>query len=188
MTRSEHLQWAKDRAIVILRKGDVAGAIASLLSDMGKHPELENHKALHIMTIMLIGGGLDDLAEAECFILGFNFAQESKMDKNVKLVVVSGDQIFVEGGVFLGHISSSKKMDMSDRTYNVDIDGEIVAQQLVDSFNSHPVLVEALEKIKGMTDCGDDCGSTCYCGEESCIDKLKTIAINALSSVKEGKR
>tara|TARA_R110000744_G_scaffold338330_1_gene443527 strand:- start:51 stop:272 length:222 start_codon:yes stop_codon:yes gene_type:complete len=37
MTRSEHLQWAKDRAKELLNAGDIAGGMASFTSDMGKH-------------------------------------------------------------------------------------------------------------------------------------------------------
>ena len=38
MTRSrdEHLAWCKSRALEILAKGDLGGAVASMISDLGK--------------------------------------------------------------------------------------------------------------------------------------------------------
>lgn len=35
-TRDEHLAWCKSRAIEILNEGDPAGAVASMISDLGK--------------------------------------------------------------------------------------------------------------------------------------------------------
>jgi len=71
-SRSEHLQWCKDRAIEIVDSGDAQGAYASFLSDMQKHPETVSHQALALgMQLMMIG----DLGTAEKmkkFINGFN--------------------------------------------------------------------------------------------------------------------
>ena len=39
MDRAEHLQWAKDRALEYADMGDVANAMASLGSDLNKHPD-----------------------------------------------------------------------------------------------------------------------------------------------------
>lgn len=39
MTRDEHLQWCKDRALEYLNKGDMTNAVTSMLSDLGKHEE-----------------------------------------------------------------------------------------------------------------------------------------------------
>jgi hypothetical protein len=38
-TRADHLAWCKSRAIEILDAGDAQGAIASMLSDLGKWSE-----------------------------------------------------------------------------------------------------------------------------------------------------
>ena len=38
-TREEHLEWCKERARVYLNEGDLANAVASMASDMEKHPE-----------------------------------------------------------------------------------------------------------------------------------------------------
>ncbi|WP_046869339.1 hypothetical protein [Microvirga massiliensis] len=41
MTRAEHLDWCKARAREYLETGDLAQAVASMTSDMRKHPETE---------------------------------------------------------------------------------------------------------------------------------------------------
>lgn len=44
MTRAEHLQWCKDRALEYLNPGpdhSHQDAVASILSDLKKHPETE---------------------------------------------------------------------------------------------------------------------------------------------------
>ena len=53
-----------------------------------------------------------------------------------------------------------------------------------DGYSDHPA-VTALKEIEGTTRCGDDCGKTCYCGEDSCIDKLCGIAEKALIEIGE---
>jgi len=45
-TRAEHLAWAKERALEYAIAGDTTSAIASMISDLRKHPELENHMGL----------------------------------------------------------------------------------------------------------------------------------------------
>jgi len=39
MTRAAHLAWAKARALEYVEAGKCADAVASLLSDLGKHEE-----------------------------------------------------------------------------------------------------------------------------------------------------
>ena len=41
MTRDEHLTWCKTRALEYLDRGDRSNAVASMISDMGKHPETD---------------------------------------------------------------------------------------------------------------------------------------------------
>ena len=41
MTRAEHLQWCKDRAMEYVKTGDFNNAVTSMLSDLSKHPETE---------------------------------------------------------------------------------------------------------------------------------------------------
>jgi len=72
ITREEHLQWCKDRALEILDTGDVAQAYASFASDMSKHPETEDHSAIGLGVMMLIGGYNQTPDEMRRFIEGFN--------------------------------------------------------------------------------------------------------------------
>lgn len=67
MTRTEHLQWCKDRALVYADAGDDGQALASMCSDLGKHPELENHIGIQLgMMIAMQGGSIRE------WIIGFN--------------------------------------------------------------------------------------------------------------------
>jgi hypothetical protein len=43
MTRQEHLDWCKLRALQYYDTGDVNQAFASMSSDFSKHPETEEH-------------------------------------------------------------------------------------------------------------------------------------------------
>lgn len=39
MTRAEHVRWCKERARAYLAEGDLQNAVASMTSDLSKHPE-----------------------------------------------------------------------------------------------------------------------------------------------------
>lgn len=39
MTRQEHLQWCKDRAMEYVEDGDLLQGVTSMMSNLGKHPE-----------------------------------------------------------------------------------------------------------------------------------------------------
>lgn len=39
MTRDEHLQWAKARALQYVDLNDLPNAVGSMVSDLGKHPD-----------------------------------------------------------------------------------------------------------------------------------------------------
>lgn len=39
MTRQEHMQWCKDRALEYVAQGDFDQALASMVSDLGKHAD-----------------------------------------------------------------------------------------------------------------------------------------------------
>ncbi len=72
MTRSEHVDWCKERAREYLDSGDAQQAITSILSDMGKHDETkEAAKMMGPIALMelMSGGGIDS---ARRFIEGFN--------------------------------------------------------------------------------------------------------------------
>ena len=72
MTRSEHLEWCKKRALKYINIGDVGQAWISMVSDLGKHPETAGHTALSLGTMMLMAGHLSAPDKMRKFILGFN--------------------------------------------------------------------------------------------------------------------
>lgn len=72
MTRAEHLKWCKDRANEYLNKGDVQNAVASMMSDLNKHPETaaSTSSILSMMGIQAAASG--NVNEARRYINGFN--------------------------------------------------------------------------------------------------------------------
>ena len=72
MTRAEHLQWAKDRALEYADKGDVANAVSSMTSDLRKHPETADHSGLMLMSMLAVSGQFRRPGELRKFIEGFN--------------------------------------------------------------------------------------------------------------------
>jgi hypothetical protein len=72
MTRAEHLQWAKDRALEYAERGDIAQAITSIGSDLDKHPETKGHKGTELGVMLLMTGSLSSIEDAKRFINGFN--------------------------------------------------------------------------------------------------------------------
>ena len=74
MTRDEHLEWAKARALEYLDAGDYSNAFTSMLSDLRKHPELENHAGIEIGVMMAVGlqGWIQNTQELRRWITGFN--------------------------------------------------------------------------------------------------------------------
>lgn len=73
MERDEHLAWSKKRALEYLDRGEVSEGFTSMLSDLRKHPELENHKGAEIgVMFMLLPGWIDNPVEVRRWIEGFN--------------------------------------------------------------------------------------------------------------------
>ena len=74
MTRAEHLQWAKDRALEYADQGAMANAIASLRSDLGKHPDTAASARIvdELMMPLMLIGEFDRPGELRKFIEGFN--------------------------------------------------------------------------------------------------------------------
>jgi hypothetical protein len=70
-TRAEHLQWCKDRALVYADQGDMVNAVASMTSDLRKHPETENHAGAQLMVVQAMAGLLDRPGELRRCIEGF---------------------------------------------------------------------------------------------------------------------
>jgi hypothetical protein len=72
MTQDEHLEWCKKRALEYLDAGDIPNAFTSMLSDVRKHPQLENHPGLMIGAgFMLIPGWISNPVEVRRWIVGF---------------------------------------------------------------------------------------------------------------------
>ena len=73
MTRSEHMQWAKDRALEYVKSGDLQGAFASMASDVTKHPETQHHAQTNQLGMMqLMGGMLNTPDQLTNWITGYN--------------------------------------------------------------------------------------------------------------------
>jgi hypothetical protein len=71
MTREEHLQWCKDRALDYVSRGDLADAMASMMSDMEKHPGTAGHPAVPLMMSLAGSGHLGTPGELRKFIEDF---------------------------------------------------------------------------------------------------------------------
>jgi hypothetical protein len=70
MTRDDHLAWCKRRATEYVQTGDLGGAVASMTSDMKKHPETADIITfLGMIGIMEIRNGA---AAVQRWIDGFN--------------------------------------------------------------------------------------------------------------------
>jgi hypothetical protein len=51
MTRTEHLDWCKQRALDCVDRGDLANALASMASDMRKHEETDNKTTFMLLAM-----------------------------------------------------------------------------------------------------------------------------------------
>lgn len=72
-TRAEHLAWCKARALAELERGDVAGAIVSMISDLGKWEGGELYDPLIMGTLTADGLFFQRTAEsARTWIEGFH--------------------------------------------------------------------------------------------------------------------
>lgn len=71
MTRQEHLEWCKRRALEYVKAGELTNASASMASDLSKHPETEKHLGLELGMMLLIAQKLGTAEEMRKFIEGF---------------------------------------------------------------------------------------------------------------------
>lgn len=69
-SRSEHLQFCKDRALQYLNQGNGSEAIASMLSDLGKHKGTCD--SVQIGAMLMMATDPNDAAAVRRFIEGFN--------------------------------------------------------------------------------------------------------------------
>jgi hypothetical protein len=72
MKRAEHLQWAKNRALEEVKRGDLQEAFASFISDLGKHTETQGHIAIMLGMQLNMGGLLSTPREMTDWINGTN--------------------------------------------------------------------------------------------------------------------
>jgi hypothetical protein len=70
-TRDEHLAWCKTRALEYLDRGELANAVASMGSDLTKHPDTNNpaHNGLLMLGMMYVVD--NDIAAVRRWIEGF---------------------------------------------------------------------------------------------------------------------
>ncbi len=71
-TREEHLKWCKQRALELIDSGDWHQGLASMLSDINKHPETQGHPAAGLAAMLMFAGQLNDTKSVREFVLGFN--------------------------------------------------------------------------------------------------------------------
>lgn len=72
MTRKEHLEWCKERALEYVKNEDLKNAWTSMVSDLSKHPETMEHPAIELGTMLIISGDLNTPGSMSEFINGFN--------------------------------------------------------------------------------------------------------------------
>jgi hypothetical protein len=70
--RAEHLAWCKHRALQYVDAGDLAGALASMNSDLCKHPGTAGHPGIELGMLQAMAGLLYSTAEMRRWIEGFN--------------------------------------------------------------------------------------------------------------------
>jgi hypothetical protein len=72
MDRAQHLAWCKQRALELADAGECDQAFASMVSDLGKHPDTEGHAGIMLGMMLKVGGHMSDAGEVRRFIEGFN--------------------------------------------------------------------------------------------------------------------
>ena len=72
MTRKEHLAWCKQRALAYLDRGDLENALASLMSDMQKHPENRSAVQGFLPMVGMLAVREHDATKLRYWIEGFN--------------------------------------------------------------------------------------------------------------------
>jgi len=72
MSRADHIIWAKQRALRELESGGggVAAVISSIVQDFASHPDLANHPAQTMMTVLAFSGNLSTRTRVREFVEG----------------------------------------------------------------------------------------------------------------------
>jgi hypothetical protein len=68
MTRQEHLDWAKKRALEYCDRGELQHALDSLIADLGKHPETDDPSMMEVYCVRWMEGKLDTQKKMQEFI------------------------------------------------------------------------------------------------------------------------
>lgn len=71
-TRAEHLAWCKTRALEYVDGGDLPNALASMNSDLMKHPDTAGHPGIELGTMQQMSGMLRTPRDVREWIEGFN--------------------------------------------------------------------------------------------------------------------
>lgn len=71
-TRTQHLDWCKQRAMEYCNNGDTHNAMASIMSDLTKHEETEDHSAIQLGMMLMFAGHLKTQRDVKQFIEGIN--------------------------------------------------------------------------------------------------------------------
>jgi len=71
LTKEEHLDRCKKRALEYVDKGDLQRAFASMISDLSAHPEISDHIAIGLGVAIMRSGGLFDANSMRKFIEDF---------------------------------------------------------------------------------------------------------------------
>lgn len=59
MTRAEHLAWAKERALEYVNAGETKNAVASMISDLGKHEAWQDEHGARFLSTMFMAATFD---------------------------------------------------------------------------------------------------------------------------------
>lgn len=68
----QHLAWCKERALAYVDQGDTVNALASMTSDLSKHPDTADHAGIGLGMMLAMGGYLSTPQEMREWIEGFN--------------------------------------------------------------------------------------------------------------------
>ena len=70
-TRTQHIQWCKERALAYLANGSKQEAFSSMASDIEKHPETSGHIGVMLGMAQMMGDMLETNDQMRDFINGF---------------------------------------------------------------------------------------------------------------------
>ena len=70
-TREEHMAWCKKRALEYVDRGELHYAVASMASDLTKHPETTKSANAFLVQIALLDVMNDDVGAVRKWVNGF---------------------------------------------------------------------------------------------------------------------